>query len=85
MKMAGKYYLTNKEMLQRKSTYNDQNVLEEEKTKNVSMLVIDTESLLLKMNLAKKKKNQKRQWARNLHNNLSKKTKNKKQKTVICG
>ena len=35
MKMAGKYYLTNKEMLQRKSTYNDQNVLEEEKTKNV--------------------------------------------------
>ena len=34
MKMAGKYYLTNKEMLQRKSTYNDQNVLEEEKTKN---------------------------------------------------
>lgn len=46
MKMAGKYYLTNKEMLQRKSTYNDQNVLEEEKTKNVSMLVIDTESLL---------------------------------------
>lgn len=44
--MAGKYYLTNKEMLQRKSTYNDQNVLEEEKTKNVSMLVIDTESLL---------------------------------------
>lgn len=46
MKMAGKYYLTNKEMLQRKSTYNDQNVLEEEKTKNVIMLVIDTESLL---------------------------------------
>ena len=46
MKIAGKYYLTNKEMLQRKSTYNDQNVLEEEKTKNVSMLVIDTESLL---------------------------------------
>ena len=29
MKMAGKYYLTNKEMLQRKSTYNHQNVLEE--------------------------------------------------------
>ena len=29
MKMVGKYYLTNKEMLQRKSTYNHQNVLEE--------------------------------------------------------
>lgn len=27
--MVGKYYLTNKEMLQRKSTYNHQNVLEE--------------------------------------------------------
>ena len=46
MKMAGKYYLTNKEMLQRKSTYHDQHVLEEEQTINVSMLVIDTESLL---------------------------------------
>ena len=29
MIMVGKYYLTNKEMLQRKSTYNHQNVLEE--------------------------------------------------------
>ena len=27
--MVGKYYLTNKELLQRKSTYNHQNVLEE--------------------------------------------------------
>ena len=27
--MVGKYYLTNKEMLQRKRTYNHQNVLEE--------------------------------------------------------
>ena len=43
-------------MLQRKALENYQNLPEEEKTKKASMPVIDTEDVLQKMNLVKKKK-----------------------------
>ena len=46
----------NKKMLQSKARRNYQNLSKEEKTKNASMLVIDTKGILQKMNLAKKEK-----------------------------
>ena len=45
--------------------------LKKKKPKKASMPVIDTEDFLQKMNLVKKKKKGKRQYARDVYNNLS--------------
>ena len=70
--MAAQHDQRNKKLQQRKVRENYQNHPEEEKTESANIVANDTESFLWKINLMKKKKNRKPQYASNVYNKLDK-------------
>lgn len=70
--MAAEHDQRNKKLQQRKVRENYQNHPEEEKTESANIVANDTESFLWKINLMKKKKNRKPQYASNVYNKLDK-------------
>ena len=70
--MAAQHDQRNKKLQQRKVRENYQNHPEEEKTESANIVANDTESFLWKINLIKKKKNRKPQYASNVYNKLDK-------------
>ena len=70
--MAAEHDQRNKKLQQRKVCENYQNHPEEEKTESANIVTNDTESFLWKINLMKKKKNRKPQYASNVYNKLDK-------------
>ena len=70
--MEAEHDQRNKKLQQRKVRENYQNHPEEEKTESANIVANDTESFLWKINLMKKKKNRKPQYASNVYNKLDK-------------
>ena len=70
--MAAEHDQRNKKLQQRKVRENYQIHPEEEKTESANIVANDTESFFWKINLMKKKKNRKPQYASNVYNKLDK-------------